>query len=85
MVLQGLGKILVINDAPRIIHRVVQWLTRRGYHNAVAADAREAGAKLDEEEFDTVVFAHEFQYLFQAPPPRSSTSEVSVPCRSDNS
>ncbi|GEM_PF-4704009 len=85
MARQCLGKILVINDAPRIIHRVVQWLTHRGYRNAVAADAGEAGAKLDEEQFDAVVYAHEFQFLFQAPPPRSSTDEVSKRSCGDNS
>jgi CheY-like chemotaxis protein len=54
------GKILVINDAPRICGRIARMLVQGGYYCTFVDSAHEANALLELEYFDTTLYAHEF-------------------------
>jgi len=59
---RGVGKILVINDEPSVSVDTAKWLTNTGYRYVFVDNVEEAKDTLEKEEFDLVIFGHEFLF-----------------------
>ena len=60
---RGVGKILVINDEPSVSIDTAKWLTNTGYRYVFVDNVEKAKDALEKEEFDLVIFGHEFLFF----------------------
>lgn len=60
--LYNTGTILIINDAPRDKDRLARWLAKRNYGWVFVNSYEEAIALMENQRFDSMVYAHEFLF-----------------------
>ena len=56
-----LGKVLVINDAPKISNRLARWLAKK-YQYVFVKSAEDADTLMQRERFDVIIYSHEFLF-----------------------
>ncbi|MFC1952846.1 hypothetical protein ACFLWR_01780 [Chloroflexota bacterium] len=54
------GKLIVINDAPKFTDYLKNLLTEKGYHTVFVDNVKMAQRLLEQEDYDTIVYGHEF-------------------------
>jgi len=54
------GKLIVINDAPKFADYLRKWLAEKGYRCVFVNSVDEAKQLLEHEDYDTIVYGHEF-------------------------
>ena len=59
------GKILIIDDVPGMRERLERWLGQMAYRYAFVDSDRQAKAMLKNENFDTIVYSHEFRFPYR--------------------